>query len=44
MKNWLLAYTQVHLEVLQSALVKGKKRVIFGDKTVEYRSVWMTIG
>ena len=34
-----MANTQAHLEALESALVKGEKRVTFGDKTVEYRSV-----
>jgi len=34
-----MAYTQEHLETLQAALAKGEKRVSFGDKTVEYRSV-----
>ncbi|ABR91466.1 Hypothetical protein mma_2766 [Janthinobacterium sp. Marseille] len=35
----LMAYTQAHLDALEAALVKGEKRVTFGDKTVEYRSV-----
>ena len=34
-----MAYTEVHLQALQSALSKGEKRVTFGDKTVEYRTV-----
>ena len=34
-----MAYTQAHLDALELALVKGEKRVTFGDKTVEYRSV-----
>lgn len=34
-----MAYTEVQLQALQSALVKGEKRVTFGDKTVEYRTV-----
>lgn len=34
-----MAYTQAHLEALEAALAKGEKRVSFGDKTVEYRSV-----
>jgi len=34
-----MAYTQTHLETLQLALAKGEKRVTFGDKTVEYRTV-----
>jgi hypothetical protein len=34
-----MAYTQSDLDALQAALAKGEKRVTFGDKTVEYRSV-----
>ncbi|MES0875060.1 phage head-tail joining protein [Sinimarinibacterium thermocellulolyticum] len=34
-----MAYTQAHLEALEAALAKGEKRVTFGDKTVEYRSI-----
>ncbi|CAG2153248.1 phage head-tail joining protein [Ralstonia mannitolilytica] len=34
-----MAYTEADLEALQAALAKGEKRVSFGDKTVEYRSV-----
>lgn len=34
-----MAYTEVQLQALQSALSKGEKRVTFGDKTVEYRTV-----
>ena len=34
-----MAYTPAHLDALEAALVKGEKRVTFGDKTVEYRSV-----
>ncbi len=34
-----MAYTQTHLDALETALAKGEKRVTFGDKTVEYRSV-----
>jgi hypothetical protein len=34
-----MAYTQAHLDVLEAALAKGEKRVTFGDKTVEYRSI-----
>ena len=34
-----MAYTQAHLDALEAALAKGEKRVTFGDKTVEYRSV-----
>ena len=34
-----MAYTQAHLDVLEAALAKGERRVTFGDKTVEYRSI-----
>ena len=34
-----MPYTEIHLETLQLALAKGEKRVTFGDKTVEYRSI-----
>ena len=34
-----MAYTESQLQALESALVKGERRVSFGDKTVEYRSV-----
>jgi len=34
-----MAYTDTQLQALESALAKGEKRVTFGDKTVEYRSV-----
>ena len=34
-----MAYTQDQLSALESALAKGERRVTFGDKTVEYRSV-----
>ena len=34
-----MAHSQEHLTVLETALAKGEKRVTFGDKTVEYRSV-----
>lgn len=34
-----MAYTLEHLEALEAALVRGERRVTFGDKTVEYRSV-----
>lgn len=34
-----MAYTQAQLDALEAALAKGEKRVSFGDKTVEYRSV-----
>ena len=32
-------YTEAQLQALRDALVRGEKRVTFGDKTVEYRSV-----
>lgn len=32
-------YTEAQLQALRDALTKGEKRVTFGDKTVEYRSV-----
>lgn len=32
-------YTPDQLSALQAALARGEKRVTFGDKTVEYRSV-----
>ncbi len=34
-----MAFTQDQLTALESALAKGERRVTFGDKTVEYRSV-----
>ncbi|MBI5923860.1 MAG: hypothetical protein HY847_19705 [Betaproteobacteria bacterium] len=34
-----MAYTEEQLTALESALAKGEKRVTFGDKTVEYRTV-----
>ena len=34
-----MAYTEEQLHLLEAALAKGEKRVTFGDKTVEYRSV-----
>ncbi len=34
-----MAYTTEQLNALQDALAKGEKRVTFGDKTVEYRSI-----
>ena len=34
-----MAYTEDHLTALEAALAKGEKRVTFGDKTVEFRSV-----
>jgi hypothetical protein len=32
-------YTDEQLQALRNALAKGEKRVTFGDKTVEYRTV-----
>jgi hypothetical protein len=34
-----MTYTPADLEALQRALANGERRVSFGDKTVEYRSV-----
>lgn len=34
-----MAYTQAQLQALRDALAKGERRVTFGDKTVEYRTV-----
>lgn len=34
-----MAYTTTQLTALETALAKGEKRVSFGDKTVEYRTV-----
>ena len=34
-----MAYSQAQLEALEAALAKGERRVSFGDKTVEYRTV-----
>jgi hypothetical protein len=34
-----MAHSQEQLTVLETALAKGEKRVTFGDKTVEYRTV-----
>lgn len=34
-----MAYTQSQLDALEAALAKGERRVSFGDKTVEYRSI-----
>ena len=34
-----MAYTQEQLDALEAALAKGEKRVSFGDKSVEYRTV-----
>ena len=32
-------YTEAQLQVLRDSLARGEKRVTFGDKTVEYRTV-----
>jgi hypothetical protein len=32
-------YSETQLQALRDALAKGEKRVTFGDKTVEYRTV-----
>ena len=32
-------YTEAQLQALRDSLARGEKRVIFGDKTVEYRTV-----
>ena len=34
-----MPYTQDQLDALRKALATGERRVTFGDKTVEYRSV-----
>ena len=34
-----MAYKEEQLTLLEAALAKGEKRVTFGDKTIEYRSV-----
>ena len=34
-----MAYTSEQLTALEQALARGERRVTFGDKTVEYRSV-----
>ena len=34
-----MAYTEDQLTALEAALAKGEKRVTFGDKTIEFRSV-----
>ena len=34
-----MSYTQSQLDALKKALATGERRVSFGDKTVEYRSV-----
>lgn len=32
-------YTPEQLQTLRDALARGERRVIFGDKTIEYRSI-----
>jgi hypothetical protein len=34
-----VSYTKTQLSALKKALATGERRVSFGDKTVEYRSV-----
>ena len=34
-----LAYTEAHLTALKQALATGERRVSFGDRSVEYRSI-----
>jgi len=34
-----MTYTEEQLTLLEAALAKGEKRITFGDKTIEYRSV-----
>ena len=34
-----MAYTAADREALERALARGERRVTFGDKTVEYRTV-----
>ncbi len=34
-----MAHRQEHLVALEAALAKGEKRVTFGDKTIDYRSI-----
>jgi hypothetical protein len=34
-----MSFTQTQLDALQTALTQGERRVTFGDKTVEYRSI-----
>jgi len=34
-----MAYTETQLEALREALATGTRRVSYGDKTLEYRSV-----
>lgn len=38
-KTNTMSFSQSQLEALQAALTQGERRVSFGDKTVEYRSV-----
>jgi hypothetical protein len=38
-KTNTMSFSQTQLEALQTALTQGERRVSFGDKTVEYRSV-----
>jgi hypothetical protein len=34
-----MSFSQTQLDALETALTQGEKRVSFGDKTVEYRSI-----
>ena len=34
-----MAHSEDQLTVLEAALAKGERRVTFGDKSVEYRSI-----
>lgn len=34
-----LPYTQEQLQALRNALARGERRVDFGDRSVEYRSI-----
>ena len=34
-----MAHTEAQLTALEEALAKGEKRVTFGDKTIDYRSI-----
>lgn len=34
-----MIYTVTHLDALKRALASGERRVSFGDKSIEYRSV-----
>ncbi len=34
-----MSYTELDREIIRRAIVRGERRVTFGDKTVEYRSV-----